>query len=336
MAHLPQEQIDFFHQNGYLVVEDVLDDDDLRPIWDEYTERLEALAERFHAQGKLSSTFSEYPFGERYSKMMQEYPDLIDYLELTLPLTNEAITPETEPSHGPAIFGLMTNEKLLDVVESVLGPEVNSNPVQHIRLKPPFREVKGHIAENSYVGKTTWHQDLTGLLDEANETQVITTWVAITDAPKERAPLVVIPRSHKKGELTTHCAGKGIAVENYIPAKLLSDDRGEKEVVPLPVRRGSLVMLNCLTEHSALANNSDELRWSFDLRWHPSGQPSGRPAFPTWVARSRSNPDSELRDYATWKRMWEDAKWAVINEAYEGNIYNIERLEKFAQSDVCA
>ena len=338
MAHLTQTQIDFFHANGYLVVEDVIPQDVLDSVSAEYAQRLDVLAKRFFAAGHISSPFSNLSFGERYTAIITEYPALIDYLELTLPLTNEEITPETEPSHGPAVFSLITHSNLLDVVESILGGEVSSNPVQHIRLKPPLRKVKGHIVENSYVGKTTWHQDLAGLLDEANETQVLTTWVAITDAPKERGPLVVIPRSHKKdgGTLTTHCAGKGIAVENYIPSKLLGDDAGGKEVIPLPVKRGSVVLLTCFTEHAALSNSSNQLRWSFDLRWHPTGQPNGRPAFPEFVARSRSNPESELRDPVQWKAMWEAAKWNLLEGRYEGNIYNIERLTKFANSAVCA
>lgn len=72
------------------------------------------------------------------------------------------------------------------------------------------------------------------------------------------------------------------------------------------------------------------------LRWHPTGQPNGRPAFPEFVARSRANPETELRDPVLWKQMWEKAKWDVIEQRYQGNIYNIERLDRFAQSVVCA
>lgn len=338
MSHLSPDQIAFFEENGYLVVEDVLSDEALQPVWAEYEARLDVLARYFFKQGKLTSQFEGMPFGERYTAVVKQFPAIIDYLELTLPLMKEKITPEIDPAHGPAIFDLLTHPALLDVVESILGGEISGNPVGHIRLKPPYGALKGDITENSYVGKTTWHQDLTGLLDEANETQLLTTWVAMMDVPLEKGPLVVIPRSHKKdgGKVTTHCAGKGIAVENYIPSKLLGDDRGGKEVIPLPVKAGGVVLLNRFTEHSALNNKSDELRWSFDLRWHPTGQPNGRPAFPEFVARSRANPASELRDAATWKQMWVDAKWNILNELYKGDIYNIERLRKFANSPICA
>ncbi|MCA9974400.1 MAG: phytanoyl-CoA dioxygenase family protein [Ardenticatenaceae bacterium] len=336
MAHLTQTQLEFFAVNGYLVVEDVLDEADLRPLWAEYSAILDWVAPKFLAEGRICSSYDHLPFDQRYMAIMAEAPELIDYVEITLPLVNSQISLETTPNHGPGIFGLLTNPKLLDVVESVLGPEVSSNPVQHVRLKPPMRAVRQEVAENSYVGKTTWHQDLAGLLDEADETQVLTTWVAITDAPLDRGPLCVIPGSHRKGGLTTHCMGKDVQVENFIPAKLLGDDLGNKTVVPLPVRRGGVVLLNCFTEHAALSNTSTELRWSFDLRWHPTGQPSGRPAFPEFVARSRSNPAQELRDPAIWQQMWMAAKAQIIAGQYEGDIYNMARLEAFANSPVCA
>ena len=55
-------------------------------------------------------------------------------------------------------------------------------------------------------------------------------------------------------------------------------------------------MFHQFTPHAALENKSDELHWSFDLRYNPVGQNTGRPAFPGFVARSRSQPEKELRD----------------------------------------
>jgi hypothetical protein len=44
-----------------------------------------------------------------------------------------------------------------------------------------------------------------------------------------------------------------------------------------------------------------------DLRYQETGLPSGRPHYPDFVARSRSNPSSELTDYVQWCRLWEEA-----------------------------
>ena len=38
---------------------------------------------------------------------------------------------------GPAVFDVLTAPPLLDAVESIIGPEIYSNPTQHVRLKPP-------------------------------------------------------------------------------------------------------------------------------------------------------------------------------------------------------
>ncbi len=62
------------------------------------------------------------------------------------------------------------------------------------------------------------------------------------------------------------------------------------------------------TKHSSLPNVSDTIRWSFDLRYNPIGQPTGRPMFPSWVARSRAHPETELRDPAEWARLWLEAR----------------------------
>ena len=53
---------------------------------------------------------------------------------------------------------------------------------------------------------------------------------------------------------------------------------------------------------------SNEVRISFDIRYNPVGQPTGRGVFPGFVARSASSPDSELHDAAIWHEMWKDTR----------------------------
>ena len=50
------------------------------------------------------------------------------------------------------------------------------------------------------------------------------------------------------------------------------------------------------------------MRISFDLRYNPTGQPTGRPLFPGFVARSRKDPSRELRDPEAWAQLWYDAR----------------------------
>ena len=335
-SFLSPEQLNFFEDNGYLIVENVIDPHTLDNLWREYDAQLNNAAAILIQQGKLSQSYAELPFGERYCAIMAEAPEAFQYLEICYPLENHNF-PADAPIHcGPAVFDLLTHPRLLDVVESIIGPEISSNPVQHARLKPPYKQVNQAVAANSYIGKTTWHQDQGALLDEANESQVLTTWVAITDAPEERGCMVVIPGSHKKNELTVHCPGKGVTSENYIPSRLLGDDQGNKQVVTMPCKAGDIVILHQYTEHAALPNKTDMIRWSFDLRWNPIGHPSGRPAFPSFVARSRHNPESELRDHELWGDLWLTAKERILNGDYTGQIFNEDRWKQYTDAPVCA
>jgi ectoine hydroxylase-related dioxygenase (phytanoyl-CoA dioxygenase family) len=78
--------------------------------------------------------------------------------------------------------------------------------------------------------------------------------------------------------------------------------------MPVPLRKGSALFMHRRTIHSSLPNVSDRIRWSFDLRYHPIGQPTGRSVFPGFVARSKSRPEAELHDPEQWYLMWKDTR----------------------------
>ena len=231
---LTATQIDQFYSEGYLVVEDVLPEEVLTALHVEYSALLDEVAERLFAVGRLSSSLDGLPFEEKYVRMLAEYQDFYKHINISLPLENEM--PASANMHaGPAVFGLLTHPSLLDFVGSIIGQETYSNPVQHVRLKPPASRVPKGIKEYSNVCSTPWHQDQAALLNKANDTQVLTVWAAITDATLDNGCLICEPRSdlHNSGELTMHCPGLGLASENYIRDPLLRKDG----LLPLPVKK---------------------------------------------------------------------------------------------------
>lgn len=332
---LAQDQVDRFHDLGYLVVADVLDVADLDPVIHEYEALLDRAASELFELGELSATYSHLPFDSRYITMVTECPGVFYYLGISLPLDYETLDPSWIRLHtGPAFFGLLTNPRILDVVESVIGSEVAVNPVQQTRMKPPQRLLSGALAEYSNVGATTWHQDFGAIMDEAAQTQLLTVWVAVTDATEDMGCLAVYPRSHRDETLTIHCPGVRNAAENYIPQQLL--DRHGTPPQPLPCRAGSIVLLTRWTEHTALPNVSNDLRWSFDLRYQPAGQPTGRPAFPSFVARSGSDPESVLTDPADYAEMWEQTRQRLLAKTLDKPLYEQARWLANRDNPVCA
>jgi hypothetical protein len=132
---------------------------------------------------------------------------------------------------------------------------------------------------------------------------MLTVWLPVTDATEENGCLCCIPGSHRQG-LATHCTTGG----NHIPESLLD---GQPRA--LPVKRGGVLFFHHETKHASLTNNSDGIRWSFDLRYHPIGQPTGRPWFPGFVARSRQNPSSAVSDWRDWASFWYGARTHLAN-----------------------
>ena len=240
----------------------------------------------------------------------------MDDFNISLPLINGHVDPDTYDAYLPdALFHLQRDPHILDLVESLIGSEIASSPVQQMRIKPPQSKIGAANVAHSNVGVTTWHQDTVAVLPEAVNTRQVTVWVAVTDADRENGCLVSIPGSHREGELA-HEPGR-IAREPTVPESVINGRSG----VALPVRRGGVVLFHRFNIHSSLPNLSDRMRWSVDIRYHPVGEASGRPAFPGFTARSRQSPETELREASAWRANWEAARQRIINGEHGGVVF---------------
>lgn len=299
---LSQAQIDHFHHQGYLVVEDVLPPAIINAVRAEYSALLDRLYAKWFADGLVSEPPATLGF---WDKLLVSYKAGCDWFQpMDISLPGDQIAPDTPMHFGPAIFDLVVHERLLDVVECLLGPELTSNPIQHVRIKPPAPNLReGEI--RAHVTATDWHQDRGVAHEQADQTDMVTVWVAITDATTDNGCLKVMPGL---SDLLPHCA----KTQTGIPEAFIDEDRA----VPTPVKSGGVVLFHPLVPHASLPNGTDAFRWSFDLRFHKTGQPSGREHFPSFVARSRNAPDSELRDWLMWKEMWEAARARLSDQPH--------------------
>lgn len=301
MSHLTSSQIEHFNHEGYVVIKGLFSPArDLEPIRQEYAGVLERLADQLFRQGLVSSRYEELDFSERLIRLSQECGRVLhQHFDFTLPTRN--IKSDTPIWTGPAVFNVLRHPGLLDAVESLIGPEIYSNPIQHVRLKLPearaVRDESGRILD----GKTAWHQDNGVVLPEADETEMLTIWFPLWDAPIESGCLQVIPRSKHRG-LREHCPAT--IGGSSIPEPSLELN----EAVPVPLEEGDALFMHRLTCHASLPNQSEKIRWSFDLRYNPIGAPTGRDAFPGFVARSRAHPETELHDAETWSHQWHEAR----------------------------
>jgi phytanoyl-CoA hydroxylase len=271
---LTQAQIEQFENEGYLVVKGALTQDDLLPVVDEYTAFIDQRASEMHDEGRISELFENEPFERRIWKISLECLDLYAQLDIM-------------KLRGEAMFEFLRNENLMDVVEGLVGPEITCSPIQHIRAKLP----QG-VRDDQVI---PWHQDAGVTLEEADESFILTVWLPVTEATIENGCLEVIPRV--KGLKTHYKSDSGTSI--------LPEQMPESKGIAIPVSPGDLVLMHKDTPHRSTPNLSETVRWSIDLRFQPTGSPTGRPAHPDFVTRSRSNPQSVLTDHERWCEMWE-------------------------------
>lgn len=296
-----QQQRDF-ERDGYLVVRGLLDpEQDLQPIIDEYAAVLDGLVRGLVADGTLAQDYAELPFPQRFMRVVAETGETFaQHFDPALPQSGVLST--TPMWQGPAVFDLLTHPRLLDVVESVIGPEITVNPVQHVRIKPPESLLPaGDDAALGRVKATSWHQDNGVVTEDADESEILTVWIPLTTATERHGCLTVQPGSHL-GDILTHCPGGPSGLE--IPESVLSRDGAQ----PLPMQPGDILLFHRRTAHASLSNVSDEIRWSLDLRYNPTGQATGRSVHPAFVARSHTDPSTELHDPEVWRSSWEAAR----------------------------
>lgn len=283
---LCQNDIAHFKTHGYLVVDNVLDTPRLDAIKQEYHALLDRLCEGWGLTGDS--------FEDKLIKAYKAGHDWFQPMDISLP--GDRIQADTPMHFGPAVFDMITSPRLLDMVEALIGPEITSNPIQHVRIKPP-QDTLNKDEIRAHVGGTDWHQDRGVAHEEADQTDMITVWLAITDATVENGCLQV---AAPETQLLPHCPQRQTAIADGF----IDTSRAK----PLPVNAGGAVIFHPMTPHASLANRSDSIRWSFDLRFNKTGQPTGRKHFPEFVARSVSDPETVLDDWRRWKSLWEEAR----------------------------
>ena len=297
---LDQVQRRFFDENGYLIVPDVVGKPMLETVRQEYADLLDDLYAGWHEDGLVSAEPDGLSFWEKLDQCCRGDFDWFQPLDISLP--HNGIHEYTPMHISPAVFGLITHRNILDIVEQLIGPEITSNPIQHVRIKPPARALPN--SENrAHVTATDWHQDRGVTLEEADNTKMVTVWLAVTDATVENGCLRVFPGRHE--DMLPHCPKAQVGIANpFLP---------DGDPVPAPVKAGGIVLFHPLTPHGSLPNESDGYRWSFDLRYNVTGQPTGRSQYPEFVARSRSDPGSELRDWRKWQTDWDATRRRLAN-----------------------
>ncbi len=147
---------------------------------------------------------------------------------------------------------LATHRRLLDVVESVLGPDIALFS-SHLLCKP--------AGDGQRV---VWHQD--SAYWPLEPMAVLTLWLALDDCDADNGCMRVMPGSHHGGIVAHQSAGPDSLLKKQAPGELVD----EAATVDIALRAGecSLHLPNLV--HGSNANNSGRRRAGLPLRYIPT------------------------------------------------------------------
>ena len=264
---LTEEQLAFYNREGYLILPHLLSAEEMAPGREAMQQKVALIADELYADGLITEKFADALFDTRLARLLEKLTDK-EFLRYGRSWRDRL----------PGYYHLMCNPKILDVVESFIGPEIFANPVYNVRPKVP------KVA----AGIVPWHQDKSYWPD-AKASPVITVWIPLVDATHENGCLHVIPRTHKSRVLSYHSETYTGTGYTELDDEHVSPHR--KEIVPLPLAAGGAILFNDRFIHSSTANNSSHVRWSVDLRYQPVGQDPMSQYGAGFLARSRQDPE---------------------------------------------
>ncbi|MCY9668474.1 phytanoyl-CoA dioxygenase family protein [Paenibacillus alginolyticus] len=264
-GYLTKEQIEFYNEEGYIVLDRFLTNEELAPVQEAMTYKVSMIADELFRDGLIEDKLVDRPFKYRLAELFQHLT-AEDFLKYGRSWRDRI----------PGYFHLMSNIKILNAVESLIGGELFSNPVYNVRPKIP------RVA----AGAVPWHQDKSYWPD-ANSNPVITVWIPLVDANEVNGCLHIKPKTHRKPLLKWHQeteTGTGYTA-------LKESQLGNTKTVVLPVSAGSAILFNDRCLHMSTPNLSNEVRWSVDLRYQPTDQDPMLAHGAGFLARSYKYPE---------------------------------------------
>ena len=249
---LTQEQLKRFNQEGYVVIRSALQDTDIEQVIQDYEEIIDKLARDLLAAGRISHLYENEPFETRLARICDED-------EATYFASDQFL--DVGHVRGKGTFNFMRNQRLLDLVESVIGPEISCSPMTHIRAKLPSDLDRGRSSNI-----VSWHQDVCywGL----DTDDLVTAWIALSPASLESGCMHVLPGSHK-GEVMPH-------TDEYKDANLLTRGQeiavpiDESQPVPMALEPGEVSLHNVRIAHASEPNRSDDRRIGLSMHYIPT------------------------------------------------------------------
>jgi ectoine hydroxylase-related dioxygenase (phytanoyl-CoA dioxygenase family) len=153
--------------------------------------------------------------------------------------------------HHQAFRDLVFNPRILDVVENLIGPNIQLHHTK-LNLKPP----------SNREARFEWHQDYP-FFPHTNF-DLLAVMIYLDDSTEENGCLTIIPGSHKLGP-RDHLFAKDGAFSSQLADKSVLEDVSGWIKVPVPA--GGMELHHCNMLHSSTANRGTRPRSAMVIQY---------------------------------------------------------------------
>ncbi|MEE2753146.1 MAG: phytanoyl-CoA dioxygenase family protein [Candidatus Latescibacterota bacterium] len=150
------------------------------------------------------------------------------------------------------VHDLVTNDRILDAVEDIIGPNLVCK-MSHFFCKMP-----------GDPKQVSWHQDASYW--PLTPSKVVTVWLAIDDVDEEMGPMRVIPGTHVHGQIAFEHSRPE---ENNVLGQTVANADDFGDPVSFVMKAGQASLHTDLLLHGSEPNRSERRRCGLTLRYMP-------------------------------------------------------------------
>lgn len=195
---------------------------------------------------------------------------LTDIFEEHLANKGEKLSDELDTPHfrDERLFEFLLAPQVLDVVESIIGPNIGLWSSHFISKEPG----KGR--------RTPWHEDSSyweGKFDSLDK--IVTIWLAIDNATVENGCMGVVPGTHRNG--FSEYENVQDVDRSTFKTEIKKGTFDEADIVWFELEKGQFSLHDARIIHGANANTSNTRRcgytmryFSLDMKFHPESAPN--------------------------------------------------------------
>uniref|UniRef100_A0A0B6YWF8 Uncharacterized protein n=1 Tax=Arion vulgaris TaxID=1028688 RepID=A0A0B6YWF8_9EUPU len=226
-GQLPQSEIQRFFDEGYIVVKDYFSREELDPCRKDIEIMVEQLAQKLYNAGKVKSLYQEYGLFQRLTKLEEEFQgaNILMFKYQKMP---------------ESIQKLWSSERILNLMEQILGPEIAGHPTWNLRTKTPRSEAVN----------IPWHQDSAYMSNESYDHMIATAWIPFLDATPENGCMQMAKNGHRCGKVAVHDCCSGSSWYVMLNEKDMRDTLDvdlDKDIKVEPVEYGGFILF--ITSH---------------------------------------------------------------------------------------